>query len=80
MARYKGIIVGGRSKQVSKTGDKETGIKVTANGWDVGCESYIRFDERTGKDVLDVYITSGSHGGKKGMKLIYSSDVCGGLL
>jgi len=69
MAQYRGTTI-------SKLGNKTTGLDATVNGWNIGCKVYLSYNEETGKDVLDIYVTGGSNNSKENRKgLIYSSDV-----
>lgn len=59
MAQYKGI-VGTPRGEVARLGHKSTGMRVELRGWTAGVEVIAHFDPATGKDVFEVYRTSGS--------------------
>jgi hypothetical protein len=64
MAQFIGYLKGNKG-DVSCVGTKESGLKVTANGWNIGCEVYISYNQETGKDEIRVYRTSGTNKNKK---------------
>lgn len=53
MAHFKGTIKGMR-KEISRLGSKNSGIKVTANGWNGGIEVYVYYDDKLKKDCYVV--------------------------
>lgn len=59
MAHFYGTVQGNRGA-ASRCGSKNSGMTVTANGWDVG--AVIEIDHINGRDVVKVYKTSGSNG------------------
>ena len=59
MARFRGTVEGGRS-QASRLGHTSTGLRVHANGWDVGVSVYAQ--AFTDKDEFHIYATAGSNG------------------
>lgn len=60
MAQFRGTIQGSRGS-ASRLGGKESGLTVTANGWDVGAT--VKAQEIDGEDTIIIYLTSGSNGG-----------------
>jgi hypothetical protein len=65
MARYRGTVQGNRG-EASRTGSTVSGLKVSANGWDLGVDVYLDADEN-GEDFAEVWLTAGSNatGGAK---------------
>ena len=61
MAQFRGTLVGSRGC-VSRLGGKESGINVTANGWDVGIRVRGFYDKKRDTDVFYVELTGGSNG------------------
>lgn len=59
MAQFKGTVQGNRS-EASRLGHKNTGLRTSCNGWNIGVDCYAYFDEETGKDVIRVTETGGS--------------------
>ncbi len=72
MARYRGVIKGSRFNKSTRLGSKSTGLKVTANGWEIGCEVDISYDEANDRDLIEIYITEGSKK-KSRKKVIYTN-------
>ena len=64
MAQYRGSVSGGRG-QASRLGHKTTGMTTECNGWNVGVKCVATYNDKTGKDEILVYATSGSgYGGR----------------
>ena len=63
MAQFRAVIRGERG-EASRLGGKNTGMYVTCNGWSSGVRIISRHDESIHEDVFDVYMTSGSNGGR----------------
>lgn len=59
MAQFKGTIESGRGS-ISRLGNKQTGLNVTCDGWTLGCTANIQFNEETGRDELQIFVTHGS--------------------
>jgi hypothetical protein len=59
MAQYKAVISTPRG-EVTRLGHKSTGLRVELRGWTAGVEVIARFDPAMGRDVFEVYRTSGS--------------------
>jgi len=59
MAQFRGTIQGNRS-EVSRLGSKNSGLRVSANGWNIGVDVHLSHVD--GKDVVVVYLTNGSSG------------------
>lgn len=62
MARYRGTVQGQRGV-ASRLGSANSGLRVTANGWNVGANVYIDPCEGCGEDIVDVVRTFGSNTG-----------------
>ena len=60
MAQYIGEIKGNKGT-ASRLGSKESGLYISASGWDIGVECEIYFDKKTEKDIIKVYKTGGSN-------------------
>lgn len=60
MAQFRATIQGQRG-EASRLGTKNSGLRVTANGWDCGIA--VQVSHEHGKDVFRVWRTSGSNGG-----------------
>lgn len=61
MAQFRGTVEGQRGP-ASRLGSKSSGLRVSANGWHVGATVMLR--HVNGRDVVTVYRTSGSSGGR----------------
>ena len=61
MAQFYASIQGNRG-EATRMGTKSSGIYGHIRGWDVGCSVIIRYDKKTGKDIVTVYKTGGSNG------------------
>lgn len=61
MAHFIGYLNGARG-ETSRLGTKNSGMHAEVRGCGVGGEVRIRFNEETGKDEVDFYLTSGSSG------------------
>jgi len=60
MAHFIGYVHGSRG-EASRLGTKDSGITAKANGWDIGAETSIRYDEKIDMDIVTVYLTAGSN-------------------
>jgi hypothetical protein len=60
MAHFYGTVRGNRG-EASRTGSKASGMRVSANGWDIGATIELSHDPKTGKDTVVISITRGSH-------------------
>tara|TARA_Y100001963_G_scaffold58549_1_gene81884 strand:+ start:1287 stop:1511 length:225 start_codon:yes stop_codon:yes gene_type:complete len=69
MAQFRGTITGSRDTTISKLGHKTTGLTTTCNAWNIGVTCRAVYDDKLGKDVIEVYETGGSSP-KKAPKLI----------
>ena len=69
MAQFRGTITGSRNTIISKLGHKTTGLITTCNAWNIGVICKAVYDDKLGKDVIEVYETGGSSP-KKAPKLI----------
>lgn len=61
MAQFRATIKGNRGT-ASRLGTKKSGITARINGWNIGARVDILHDEKTGKDKIYIYATSGSNG------------------
>ena len=59
MAQFYGSVVGNRG-EASRMGSRESGISGHIRGWGIGAS--VRCFEENGRDVVEVYATSGSNG------------------
>jgi hypothetical protein len=65
MARYYGTVIGNRG-EVSRLGSRDSGLRVTANGWNLGGEVIMGSRDWFGngcRDVLHFHINTGSNNG-----------------
>jgi hypothetical protein len=60
MAHFRGTLQGMKG-EASRYGSKASGMRVTANGWDIGATVELSHDPKTGKDTVVISITRGSH-------------------
>jgi hypothetical protein len=60
MAHFRGTVQGMKG-EASRCGSKASGMRVTANGWDIGATVELSHDPKTGKDTVVISITRGSH-------------------
>jgi hypothetical protein len=51
-----------RKKPATARGGKEKGITAHVRTWTRGIEVEARHDEKTGEDIFEIYVTSGSNG------------------
>ena len=59
MARFRGILQGGRG-EVTRLGHASSGLRVCADGWDVGVTVYAQANGAD--DIFSIYATRGSNG------------------
>ncbi len=57
MAQFRGTLQGNRG-DASRLGTKSSGLRVTANGWNIG--AVVTLDHRNGEDVIHVGLNAGS--------------------
>lgn len=69
MAQFRGTIRGSRG-EASRLGGKDSGINLTADGWDLGVSVRGFHSKITDKDTFDIEVTSGSNGGQLKFKLV----------
>lgn len=62
MAHFYASVHGSRETTATKTGTKKSGMSAHVRGWNVGVD--VRLSHVNGKDVVQVYRTSGSNGGQ----------------
>lgn len=67
MAHFIGRIQTDGKPEVTRLGSKNGHVKVTANGWTGGVQVYAHHNKETGKDVFEVWETSGSNGSTERM-------------
>ena len=61
MAQFRGTIQGSRG-ETSRLGHKTSGLLLQANGWDLGAEVSLRWNEEKQRDELSICINHGSNG------------------
>ena len=63
MAQFIGRVQGNR-KEETKLGHKTSGLRTECNGYRIGVKCVARYNEKAGRDEIEIYITNGSgHGG-----------------
>ena len=70
MAHFRGTVEGSRG-EASRLGTKNSGLLVSANGWDIGVDVELDFDEDLHQDVVRVFKTEGTNNPTR--VLIYQS-------
>ena len=50
-----------KNGSTSRLGDKEHGMVVRVNGWNIGVKVFIMYDDELERDVIFVYETGGSN-------------------
>lgn len=73
MAQFRGTIAGQRG-DASRLGSKQSGLRVTANGWDAGVSVNCVHNAETGRDEFHVYRTGGSNGRQSDRLIAYFTD------
>lgn len=74
MAHFYGSMSGSRG-ETTRMGTKGSGLQAHVRGWDVGVVAQMYHDERTGKDLVILTLTSGSNGRKQGKRIgTFSAD------
>ena len=68
MAHFRNTVQGNRG-EASRLGTKDSGMKASIDGWDVGVDVTIRYNGKTGLDEIHVYKTNGSNGYKRELVL-----------
>lgn len=68
MAQFRGTIQGGRG-EASRLGHKSSGLLLQANGWDIGAEVSLMWNEQEQRDELCISLTHGSNGNGARMAL-----------
>ena len=66
MAQYRGMVKGGRG-EASRLGHKSSGLQINANGWNLGAEVRLHWNEEKQRDELYITVNHGSTG--NGIKL-----------
>lgn len=59
MAHFYASIQGNRSERTC-VGTKNSGIDGHVRGWDIGCESMVRWNEQEQRNEVTIYLTHGS--------------------
>lgn len=59
MARFRGTLQGNRG-DASRLGTAKSGLRVTANGWNIGATVDLFVNDK-GEDVLEISLTGGSN-------------------
>ena len=70
MAHFIGYIKGARG-EVSRFGTKASDMDARAQGWGLGGRVCIEHDSMQERDVVHVWITRGSNGGRQGDNAFY---------
>lgn len=70
MAHFIAYMKGGRG-EVSRTGTKNSGIDTRAQGWNIGGRVAVEHDSMQERDVVHLWITRGSDGGRSGDSSFY---------
>lgn len=75
MAHFYGEIQGYRGA-ATRMGSKDGGFAGHIRGWSVGCRVQCFHDEKTDTDIVQVYRTSGSNGGRSDVLIatLYEND------
>ena len=73
MARFRGTLEGCRGS-ASRLGSANSGLRVTARGWNIGVSIDLLVNDK-GKDAVRVYVDGGSNG-RMSSKLVYSGEEC----
>jgi len=60
MAHFRGTIKGIRDSEVSRLGNQNSGLIVTANGWNFGVRVELNHNEEKDSDEATIYLTGGS--------------------
>jgi len=61
MAHFRATIEGNRGR-ASRLGTKKSGLEITVNGWHIGVDIWVRYDEKTDQDIITIHRTCGSGG------------------
>ncbi len=61
MAQYRGVVKESRG-EASRLGHKTSGLRVEANGWDIGAEVSLSWNEEEQRDELSITSNHGSSG------------------
>jgi len=70
MAQFIGYMKGSRG-EVSRLGTKNSGMDARVQGWELGGRVCIEHDTMQERDVVHVYLTRGSNGGRSGDSAFY---------
>lgn len=76
MAHFRGTVQGGRT-EASRLGHKGTGITVQAQSWQGKVVVYLSHDEKTGKDIAEVVLSSHHGGGVEQPRVLFRGPVDG---
>ena len=60
MAHFRGTVQGNRA-EASRLGTKNSGLVVTANGWEIGVDVRLGINKE-GEDFVDITVNRGSNG------------------
>ena len=71
MAHFYGKLQGNKG-ETTRLGSKSSGIIAIINGWDIGVTTKIEFSELLNTDIVYVYDTKGSNGGKHSLIISYA--------
>lgn len=73
MAKFRATIEGSRG-EASRLGTAKSGLRASINGWNIGIDVYLRYDEKLGCDCVYVALTGGSNGGRR-ETLLYTNEL-----
>jgi hypothetical protein len=71
MAQFRGVINGKAKNNATQLGSKKSGLSVWGDGWNIGAEVELHYNEEKDRDELRVYLTEGSIGRGRVMTLGY---------
>ncbi len=64
MSQYFGEVTGKARTTATRLGSKNSGISGHIRGWDIGGKVIVEWNEERQEDVVTIYLTGGSNGGK----------------
>ena len=59
MAQFIGRVQGNREEE-TRLGHKTSGLRTECNGYKIGVKCVARYNEKAGRDEIEIYITNGS--------------------
>lgn len=73
MSHFYADIEGNRGV-ATRGGTKNSGIDGHIRGWDTGAQVFVSHDKETGKDIVQIYRTRGSEGGRRELIAEWGKD------